>query len=221
MAAPGFNVSATMFDAARLYVSSDLIRLSVGGVFVQPHPVAGALIVATDGHRLVVIYDADGSCRGPVTVRVEKACASALKAARSHDRITLDAGGCLAIPDTYSGHEPAVMATTFPDYPRLIAGIVDNIVAKTSGPASFNGDYLGDLGKVGRRLTNTKGSAARIITFGPSEAALTLWPAAPHAFGLLMPMRSDGASAVPLFFKPVLSPTRKKRAPAKKRERVE
>ena len=63
------DVNAMLFKAARECQSSEETRYYLGGVYVQPHPERGALLVATDGHRLIAIHDETGICEKPAIVR--------------------------------------------------------------------------------------------------------------------------------------------------------
>lgn len=202
---PIASVSAVMMDAARTYVA-DGFRVALQGVYIHPHPVAGAVLVATDGHRAVIIHDSKGRCTKPCQVMVSKDLGPALKVAKDSHSVEVAPNGVVTVPGLYVGAEPAFVPSgfAFPEYRRLIAGLLDLIKEGASGPASFNSAYLADVGKVGQRLSGFKGTAARIITFGPSDMALTLWPNIDYAFGFLMPMRSPEVAAVPRFFEPVM-----------------
>ena len=74
------RVSADIFRRAWTCISKEDTRYYLNGVHIEPHPSGGALLVATDGHKLVAIRDADGLVEnGPAIVRVNKVTLSALK----------------------------------------------------------------------------------------------------------------------------------------------
>ena len=58
------TVNARLFKAASLFVSGEDTRNYIQGVCIEPHP-EGALLVATDGRRVVAILDRKGSAERP------------------------------------------------------------------------------------------------------------------------------------------------------------
>lgn len=198
-------VNAVMFDAARTYIDTEY-RVALQCVFIQPHPKGGAVMVATDGHRLVVLHDAKGQCARPCQITVDKGFARALKAAKSTDVVAVSGAGLPTIPGLFAGSGPALSPAgfSFPEYRRLIGLLLDLLKEKARGPASFNGRYLAEAAKIGQRLTGNKGEAMRVVSFGPSDMCLTLWPGVDYAFGFLMPMRTVDVEAIPAFFEPVM-----------------
>jgi hypothetical protein len=216
---PNIKVSAVMFAAATICVSREETRYYLGGVYIHPHPEKGALLVATDGHRLVVIHDEAGACATPAIVKADKEALHSLTRVKEDDALLVDSAGIVAIPGFYVGAKPAVIDGTFPDYARVIRPVLANVRKKLSAPASFNPDYITDFGRLGTRL-NKNSHPIRIVTFDESSAALILWPTIGNAFGLLMPMKTNNLSALPAFIRPVLSPAKAPVAakpPAKKK----
>ena len=61
MKAPQLNINAGLFYAASLFTSKEDARYYLQGVFVEPHPIEGITLTATDGVRLACIYDRSGS----------------------------------------------------------------------------------------------------------------------------------------------------------------
>lgn len=205
------NVSALMFAAA--YGCTGFLRPKryLNGVYIHPHPVKGALLVATDGHRLVVIHDEDGACPGdPAIIQADKTFLGALmKVKDATARLMVGADGIATVPGHYRGAKSAVVDGTYPDYASVIVPVLNDVKRKAQGLSSFNPRYLAEFGKVGERLSKGHG-AIRIRSFGGGSPALVLWPNIPYAFGVLMPVRTPDVDAIPAFFQPVLEPIAKR-----------
>lgn len=58
------KVSAKAFAAAMLAVSTEETRYYLNGVLIEPNPAGGVTVVATNGHILIAIHDADGETNG-------------------------------------------------------------------------------------------------------------------------------------------------------------
>lgn len=54
------------------------LRWCLCGIRVEPREEGGAYIVATDGHRMIVIIDPDGACDAPIILNPDRATAAAL-----------------------------------------------------------------------------------------------------------------------------------------------
>jgi DNA polymerase III sliding clamp (beta) subunit (PCNA family) len=65
-------VNADLFRIVYSCVSTEETRYYLNGVHVEPHPVKGAILVATDGHRMLIAHDKDGSCSGPIIVQMPR-----------------------------------------------------------------------------------------------------------------------------------------------------
>jgi hypothetical protein len=66
---PDTHASVRIANPAALYAcalhqSKDPLRPYIGGVLIEPHPAGGALLVATDGHRLSLAYDGAATLEG-------------------------------------------------------------------------------------------------------------------------------------------------------------
>lgn len=58
------KVSAKAYAAALLAVSTEETRYYLNGVLIEPNPAGGVTVVATNGHILIAIHDADGETNG-------------------------------------------------------------------------------------------------------------------------------------------------------------
>lgn len=62
------RVNPKYFAAIELYAAKQDVRYYLNGVRIEPHPQQGAIIIATNGHRLAAIHDPDGWCKEPIIV---------------------------------------------------------------------------------------------------------------------------------------------------------
>jgi hypothetical protein len=213
---PTIDVNAILFQAANICRSTEELRYYLNGVYVQPLPNGGVLLVATDGHRLVCIHDETGSCSEASIVLVDPRGFAGVKVDRKKPeipRLKLDAEGHVIV-GTYRSIESAVIDGSFPDYARVLTPIVKALKLGTYAPASFNHEYLVSFGRIAALICDGK-RAIRLIATDESSPALILFEGAPHAFGVLMPMRTSLQSGMPAFMRPVLDPPKLPTAPVK------
>lgn len=192
-----------------LFVSTEKTRYYLHGFCVERHPVAGVLLIATDGHRMAIFHDAEGYLEGAAQIIV-KANAASLKAckpprgqvvdswwcqvegatAKSSDSVlqigfSADCGATITRPDA-TQHD-CLIDGTFPDYRRVLPS--DNAPADWSGKRlpSFNPDYLASFGKV-----SASEGGKKMIAIHPSisEGPAIISTGRADFFGVLMPMRS-------------------------------
>jgi len=71
MGVPGFSciIDADLFLRAAAVRAVDSFRDYLEGVRIEPCSAGGALLVATDGHRMVVLRDPDAEVNGAATIR--------------------------------------------------------------------------------------------------------------------------------------------------------
>lgn len=207
--------NANLYRIAMTCASLEEPRFRIGGVQIEPHPKGGVLMVATDGHRMLVIHDESGQADETATIKLDKDALKACKSKRGDRRILIiDSGMQEAAIKLVTGtdeepeYSPIAMAYnvrvdgTYPDYRRVIPAAFDG----KEMPA-FNGGYLGYFGEIGadfaehvsgmRRTT----PGMRILPSDVDSAALIAWPGFDFAFGILMPMRAQHVKGVPLWFR--------------------
>lgn len=219
------RVNATLFRIANLSVSTEETRYYLNGVFVEPHHSGkGATLTATDGHRLVSLYDETGHCDAPAIVKLS---AEALKSSKPHksdpdgsvrvvhvDVVSSCGNATIAVgriePDgsferlqTVAVSERCIINGHFPDYRQVVKGCVGPCKGKVIVPG-FNPAYVASFCDIAAELhvhnggKRTRASATgSIVVTGAQhgEAALISFPEAPIAFGLLMPMRTPNGFA--------------------------
>ena len=203
------RVNASLFRAAFNCVSTEETRYYLRGVHVEAHPVKGVILVATDGHRMIVVHDESGSIEGESQiVRLDKTALGLCKAATKgepKDRQLIIEGANARIENC---HEQPVGAAynviidgTFPDWKR---------VAKPSftdtAPAFYAPKYLKAFGDAADELSGKKGTAISFAGAADSPA-LVRFSGVEYAYGVLMPIRgASDALEMPNFMSVVLNP---------------
>lgn len=215
------EVDANLFRAAHICVSTEEVRYYINGVYIQKHPSGGVLLIATDGHRMMVIHDESGSVQKPIIVKLDgnmlKACAPTKKIIAP--RLTILKDGCASLPASRTS-ATAIIDGDYPDWRRCTP-----VQKWEMAPASFNGRYLGDFGKISSMLSGQGPGAIRMLTGSKDFGlAIILFPYTGNAFGILMPMRAEIANGgLPAWMKPVMATFKpaleKKPKPERKKKR--
>jgi hypothetical protein len=202
------NVNALMFRIAAECQSTEETRYYLNGVYVHPHPDEGALLVATDGHRLIVIHDKTGKCSKPGIVAIDKkVLGNKLFHSDGDDAcITVDDEGIASV-GVFRGQKTSLIDGTFPDYARVVLPVLELAKLQKYAPASFNQSYVSAFGKVASMFGGDKSASMRLVSFTEMDPALIRFGSIDHAFGILMPMRSGISNEIPLFMKPILEPS--------------
>ena len=142
--------------ASALHQSTENTRYYLNSVLVEPRGDGGVLLVATDGHRLSVSYDADATHDGigkGVILPVAKSLYRHLTSKKSHHVVWRDApfDGVLAVMDERDNILSMAPSTpidgSYPDWRRVIGG------EKVAAPQiTFNASYLAMYEKITRAL---------------------------------------------------------------------
>lgn len=200
--------NAAHIAAAMLCQSSEETRYWLNGIHIVAAPQGGVLIVSTDGHRMSIAHDPDGSieCADRDKGVIVNFDAIAKKHLKPAYRVEFDNGTAKAIANQsgrgFHADEQVAVAIareidgTFPDWRRVLPtepiikrdDMGQPVPPKTE--ASFNPNYIGDFGKIAK-------------AYGASTAQVTLvnpCPNSPHWVildgldvswrGVLMPMTS-------------------------------
>lgn len=202
------TVDANLFRIVHGFISKEEIRYYLNGVLVEPCG-AGVVMVATDGHRMLVAYDENGTadsslivklppfavreCKVPVmfndkrVLLVDSAANSATIEHISAPKIK----GDVPVSQTILTAHRVLIEGSFPDWRRVVP-------TKEIDPSSraafvgFNGKYLADWSKVGIELSRGGNVAAvSIQQVGESDPALVRWSGHDNIIGVQMPMRTD------------------------------
>ena len=186
---------AGMIAAAAVITPKSDIRYYLNGILIEKHHEKGAIIVTTDGHRMLVCYDehAEFSDDMPVIVRFEKETLAMARKPASLDKplfiasndgdksVSVDIGGVTFC----SGGE--VLDGTFPDWRRVCPNQTGD-----SAAACYNVAYLADWSPVSRYLAiNGNVQAVTIRAENETSSAAVFFYGVDYAFGVIMPMRED------------------------------
>ena len=211
---------ANLFRIATAAQSKEETRYYLNGVFVEPCKAGGVTMTATDGRRLLCIHDETGHADESAIVRLTPEAFKACKPGKDDARRTVTIDGASATIHSF-GHADdapavpvAVSATcrvdgTFPDWRRIIpAPEMKEGATLAAMAANFNGQYLSAFAKVAGELethidghASRKASIMRVVGTDSGSPALILFSANIPAFGVLMPVRGDGATAAPDWYK--------------------
>lgn len=215
------RVNARLFAAAAIFVSTEETRYYLNGVHVTPHHEKGAVLVATDGHRLIVIHDEEGECTKAETINLPQPLRDALldwivdtqddewgddetiKILGTDRTLRVDDKGKPEIERLVRGLEDCRIDGKYPEWQKVVPKPFDGQRASPS----FSGTYLGDFGRAAKLISKSHGTGAdrlRVVGGGTeADAGLILFKQS-FAFGVIMPLKADkdAPSTVPEFFTP-------------------
>lgn len=212
------SVSANIFARVDLARSLEEARYYLNGVFVQPAADGGAVLVATNGHFMIVAHDKDAYVNGSAIVRVDKIVRSELKKEtkdrRQMTRRLVATQSRVGVIDVVNGHEAsaddaalieaptadtvalqwrdALIDGSFPDWRRVLPKPAE---ISLSQPVSFNPKYLPAL----QAALSIDGQARGVISIRVTDhtsPALVVGDL-PHLFGVVMPMRARADATLP------------------------
>jgi hypothetical protein len=198
------TVNADLFRIVANFISTEETRYYLRGVFIQRHQLRGVYLVATDGHRMMIVHDENGTTDRDMIVGLGKAALSACKPVKREpgERLLQIEDNCRA--QVMAGMDQSlpvaidhdvIVNGTFPDWRRVACPSLD-----TTAPATFNGLYLADFGKAAKELArNNKIGGLRIIG-AVDQPNVIRFLGVDHAYGVLMPVRDNrGHDSLPWF----------------------
>ena len=207
------DISADHVRLIQRFVSKEETRYYLCGVYMEAAPQGGALLVATDGHRLGIFHDPDGHIEWPMIYSFAPELLKMTKAPRGEParriRIRPDRAAEIrawpeadnqvvgAFPHSDNNGE---IDGTFPDWRRVVPDFPEN-----HAPAWFNPLYLEAF-----KLDATRSAAGCITIRSESESApaVVLNDRHPDFVGIQMPMRGPDVTEYPDWFATVLHPHR-------------
>lgn len=210
------DVSVPMFKIVARFASCEPVRDHISGVRLQRHPKGGVIMVATDGHRMMVVHDERGRCARPITIDAKcglKAARAADKNIRNEETRWRVRRGDLA-PQAREKRLPCKDTKTFPDWLHVVRLAVRDAGAS---PCAVNPRYLAEFASCFEKLA-IRPYPKIIVGRGKisSDPFLITSPDVPHALGILMPMRNpDNTVTPPAFLRPLLDVETKATAKAK------
>lgn len=202
------TINADLFRIAHICASTEETRYYLQGVFVTPARAGGAHLVATDGHSMLVVYDAyatDIPERGVILKADKKALTQMKRGKRMHKR-TLTAElaegeflatltdwteGAESKPSTVAGVMLTNVEGAFPDWGRVLP------IPGDAGPIppQFNAAVLSklldaatELGK----LYQKRDVLVRVSAANPGDPAAVSFGIDMPAFAVAMPFRGSG-----------------------------
>lgn len=212
------EVTAHLFHAAYLCVSAEETRYYLNGVYVQPCDQGGVLVVATDGHRMVVIHDEAGRADKAAIIRLDKEMLRECVASRRSEltrtlSVDVESATATLYVEVSGSPEPVrnllrqqrdvIFNATYPDW----LCVVPRGPFKGEGFPAFNATFLADMGKIGATIKGKKGTLPLTIIHDKKDGpALIRWNGIPNAFAVLMPIRADEVYSLPAFMRSVLEP---------------
>jgi DNA polymerase III beta subunit, central domain len=200
------RVNARLFKIASLFQSTDETRYYLNGVCVEPHP-DGALMAATDGHRLIVILDRSGACERTAIIGLPTLMRRALVAyvdevERDDDdevidrtrvccedrTLTVDGDGYAEIAGHLRACEKCVIDGKFPDWRRIVPK--RDVSAPVTSLPVFDGNYIAAFAEAANLFGDTDHQIIHIAPVDAEAPALVLFSGFRDAFAVLMPVRS-------------------------------
>jgi len=227
-------VSTACLLAASVAVSTEETYYYLCGVAIQPHPVKGVVLLATDGHRMMVVHDEHGYTPRDCILSMDWK-AKGLKVPKKEigQRVlSIDIG-----EKTRPGNQPAeirgmcspdgadrwdegtlsdtIMVQevdgTFPEWQRVIPWRA--IGLKQSAPVDlcFNPRYFADFAPAFSILSDTDRPVLDITAYKQDAPMIVTHAYVPNAFGILMPARGEKKDL------PFIEPWRAEFAPKRRR----
>lgn len=196
-----FNVDSKLFEIASRFASTEVSRYYLRGVCVEPCEAGGVALVATDGHRMFIAYDAEGSADQTRIVYADKAMLSQCRKAERLASPCVDPQGTdkngnkqyradVMAGESLSGSGlVGLVDGTYPDWRRVVP--TERPTALDTD-ATFNGSYLADLGKAATDLAKREGARhgfMRLLAPNTDDPAVVEFDLGP-AFALIMPSRA-------------------------------
>jgi DNA polymerase-3 subunit beta len=198
------TVDANLFRLVWTTVSKEEVRYYLNGVSIEPHPEKGALLVATDGQRMLIAHDENGHCEERIIVALPAYALQQCKhksVEQSSRVIEIDheeATATISKTD-YDGKVVQVLTTygvlidgTFVNWRKVIPDMSE-ASGKNMG-VMFNTEYLKEFGALGREISKTLSGGEHgllVQAKSTSDPAIIRWSGARHVFGVIMPMRFD------------------------------
>lgn len=205
------RVNADLFRIVYTTVSSEETRYYLNGVHIEPHQ-NGALMVATDGHRMIVAHDTAGECTESAIVKLPRFALAQCRTPKMFEKkrvVEVENGSATIIemvPAEKKGEflreslltaHKAIIDGTFPDWMRLVPSEISG--SGTSG--AVNPKYIKAWGDVGVELSRLYGGVGSIALYSsdPNSPMLVRFEGAKNVFGIQMPMRTKLSPRLPDF----------------------
>lgn len=210
------KVTAERFALAYEAVSMEETRYYLNGVFVQPHHEKGAILVSTDGHRMIVIHDQQAEVSESAIVTLPKFARQQLaprrgfkletkwldisvadKTARIYCETAGKGGEIINHTDIMTAHG-VIIEGTYPDWRRACPkGEMEPMAA-----SGLNSRYVASLAKFSTKFdSNNRGGMYFMKPKGQGDdgPVMIRWGNVHDVFAVLMPFRTDFEMRSPEF----------------------
>jgi hypothetical protein len=185
------KINAHLYLAALTHAAKDDIRYYLNGVSVEPCAEGGAVIVATDGRRMLAMHDANARCAESIILPEMKFAYIKLTGKREprYLRVVRVDRAVTVIVQDEEGKELLSMPVNlvdgkYPDWRAVIPAVA------TVAPTSWNPDYLSALNAVSKGFDQT--CWAHLAAGGGESASLFTFNV--PAFVVIMPVRDETPS---------------------------
>lgn len=209
---PIARVNPKYFAAINKFAAVGNVRYYLNGIFIEPHPEKGVVIVATDGHTLALLHDPDGWVKEPIIVgEISKGLISACSAKGVEHRLTvpkllyISKNGAVVTGDStvFDEVNPFAMLSLhmskielidgkYPDYRRVISMERGD----TAVSPCINSAYLARLHEAAKILIpdHKYGWGIEMLSYGRNVsmiARFTQCELEQRFLGLIMPMHNE------------------------------
>lgn len=205
------TVDANLFRLVNATASKEETRYYLNGVSIEPHHDHGAILVSTDGHRMLVAYDENATCEERVIIKLAPYALQQCKHKPmfgSSRVLEIDSAGkgAAKIIQVTPGKRPedekkyddvltsynVLINGTFPDWRK----VVPDLSSEPPGAMAvgFNTKYMREFGALGVEIANTiPGAGSAFVIHKQHDLSPTVirWSGARNIFGVFMPMRFD------------------------------
>lgn len=206
------NLKARLVAAIAQFKASTDIRYYLNGVYVEPHPEGGVILVATNGHSLGIWHDASGEVGRPIIINVTKPLLAACAGGKEIDnRRLVDKNGRLTVVDKTNaeiyiqgehgkkfGAEQYEIEGNFPDWRKVVPAIEPG---RTQLFNVFQPQYLRQASEAVRTACGHDNWGAALTLRQPApDKGIIVQSSNPEATGfiaVIMPMRDERELSVP------------------------
>lgn len=198
------NIQARLVAAICEFKAKNDIRYYLNGVYVEPLPIGGAVIVATNGHAMGIWRDTSAIVERPAILRIGKQLREAC--AESADGFLSLIDGRLTVTNEQK-KESYVQPNSEKDgaalgweienakYPDWKTVVPDD--CKTGPLGSFNAGYVKLVHKALRIVNGDKFAGITLRQSDESKCIFVTSGSQPNFAAVIMPMRDDGNGNYP------------------------
>lgn len=200
--------NATFLAALMPFCAKNDVRYYLGGIHVTPHPDGGALLIATNGHMMMCVYDADAICSEQATFALgndaAKHCATRIGQPAPvvtinpiTQRLTISSGlgqelyiqpgKCLI--DYVEKPDGAIRMNAFPNWRHIIPRVAD---LKPGYAGCVQAKYIEQVARLHPlRGKRTQPPAIRFWQVNETSVIVVEYEGAPEYMGFIMPLRVE------------------------------